>query len=70
MAILMLLSLVGFETNIREMKRVGQTAFFVAVIGVMAPMGRRLGTMKFLRPDSGLAHDRQFVAGRPDGVNL
>jgi Kef-type K+ transport system membrane component KefB len=61
-AILVLLFLVGLETNIREMKRVGQTAFFVAVIGVVAPMGLGLGTMKFLHPDSGLARDL-FIGG-------
>ncbi len=61
-AILVLLFLVGLETNIREMKRVGQTAFFVAVIGVVAPMALGLGTMKFLHPDSGLARDL-FIGG-------
>jgi Kef-type K+ transport system membrane component KefB len=61
-AILVLLFLVGLETSIREMKRVGQTAFFVAVIGVVAPMAIGLGTMKFLHPDSGLARDL-FIGG-------
>jgi Kef-type K+ transport system membrane component KefB len=37
MAILLLLFLVGLETNIREMKRVGQAAVSVAVLGVVAP---------------------------------
>jgi len=61
-AILVLLFLVGLETNIREMKRVGQTAFFVVVIGVVAPMALGLGMMKFLHPDSGLARDL-FIGG-------
>ncbi len=61
-AILVLLFLVGLETNIREMKRVGQTAIFVAVIGVVVPMLLGLGTMKFLHPESQLARDL-FIGG-------
>lgn len=61
-AILVLLFLVGLETNIREMKRLGPTAFSVAVIGVLAPMVLGLGTMKLLHPDSGLARDL-FIGG-------
>jgi Kef-type K+ transport system membrane component KefB len=61
-AILVLLFLVGLETNIREMKRVGQTAFAVAVIGVLAPMVLGLGTMKLLHPGSELARDL-FMGG-------
>jgi Kef-type K+ transport system membrane component KefB len=61
-AILVLLFLVGLETNIGEMRRVGRTAFSVAVIGVVAPMVLGLGTMKVLHPDSGLARDL-FIGG-------
>jgi Kef-type K+ transport system membrane component KefB len=61
-AILVLLFLVGLETNIGEMKRVGRTALSVAVIGVLAPMTLGLGTMKVLHPDSALARDL-FIGG-------
>jgi Na+:H+ antiporter len=61
-AILVLLFLVGLETNIREMKRVGQTALWVALIGVLIPMVLGLGTMKLLHPDSALARDL-FIGG-------
>jgi Kef-type K+ transport system membrane component KefB len=61
-AIIVLLFLVGLETNIREIKRVGRTAFSVAVIGVLAPMALGLSTMKFLHPDSALARDL-FIGG-------
>jgi Kef-type K+ transport system membrane component KefB len=61
-AILLLLFLVGLETNIREMKRVGQAAVSVAVLGVVAPLLLGLATMKFLHPDSVLARDL-FIGG-------
>jgi Kef-type K+ transport system membrane component KefB len=61
-AILVLLFLVGLETNIGEMKRVGKPAFFVAVIGVVVPMVLGLSTMKFLHPSSVLAQDL-FIGG-------
>ena len=56
-AILLLLFLVGLETNIREMKRVGRAAVSVAVLGVVAPLLLGLATMKFLHPASALARD-------------
>jgi Kef-type K+ transport system membrane component KefB len=61
-AILVLLFLVGLDTSVSEMKRVGRTAFSVAVIGVLAPMALGLVTMRLLHPDSVLARDL-FVAG-------
>ncbi len=61
-AILVLLFLIGLETNIREMKRVGQTAFSVATIGVLLPMVLGLGTMRLLHPDSGVARNL-FISG-------
>jgi Kef-type K+ transport system membrane component KefB len=61
-AILVLLFLVGLETSVTEMKRVGRTAFYVAVIGVVAPMVLGIVTMRILHPDSVLARDL-FVGG-------
>lgn len=60
-AILLLLFLVGLETNIREMKRVGQAAVSVAVLGVVAPLLLGLATMKFLHPNSAL--EATFLSG-------
>lgn len=61
-AILVLLFLVGLETNVHEMKRVGHAAFSVAAIGVAAPMFLGFLTMRLLYPDSGLARDL-FIGG-------
>lgn len=61
-AILVLLFLVGLETSLVEMKRVGKTALLVAIIGVIAPMALGLGTMKLLHPNSSLASDL-FIGG-------
>lgn len=61
-AILILLFLVGLETSLGEMRRVGKTALLVAVIGVVVPMGLGMGTMKFLHPASALAPDL-FIGG-------
>jgi Kef-type K+ transport system membrane component KefB len=62
LAVLVLLFLVGLETSLAEMKRVGQTAFTVAIMGVAVPMALGLVTMKLLHPDSVLARDL-FVGG-------
>jgi Kef-type K+ transport system membrane component KefB len=61
-AILLLLFLVGLETSLGEMKRVGRTALVVASIGVIVPLAFGMGTMKLLHPDSHLARDL-FVGG-------
>ena len=61
-AILVLLFLVGLETSLVEMKRVGKTALLVAVMGILLPMGLGMGTMKLLHPASALARDL-FVGG-------
>jgi len=42
-AILILLFLVGLETSLVEMRRVGRTALLVAVIGVVAPISLGMG---------------------------
>lgn len=61
-AILILLLLVGLETSLADMRKVGKTALLVAVIGVVLPMALGLGTMKVLHPESELARDL-FIGG-------
>jgi Kef-type K+ transport system membrane component KefB len=61
-AILILLFLVGLETSLVEMKRVGKTALIVAVIGIVVPMGLGMAIMKILHPQSALASDL-FIGG-------
>ena len=61
-AILILLFLVGLETSLAEMKRIGKTAFIVAVIGIVVPMGLGMASMKLLHPHSALASDL-FIGG-------
>lgn len=61
-AILILLFLVGLETSLVEMKRVGKTALLVAVIGVVVPLALGMATMKMLHPNSALASDL-FIGG-------
>lgn len=61
-AIVVLLFLVGLETSLGEIKRVGQTALSVAVVGVLVPLGLGLGAMKLLNPDSVWGRDL-FVGG-------
>jgi Kef-type K+ transport system membrane component KefB len=64
-AILVLLFLIGLETSVSEMKRVGRTAFYVAVIGVVAPMALGMFTLRLRHPDSVLARD--LFVGHFDG---
>jgi len=61
-AILILLLLVGLETSLGEMRRIGKTALLVAIIGVVLPLALGLGTMKLLHPASALASDL-FIGG-------
>ena len=61
-AILILLFLVGLETSLGEMRRVGKTALLVAVVGIVAPMAMGMGVMKLLYPSSALASDL-FIGG-------
>ena len=61
-AILILLFLVGLETSLGEMRRVGKTALLVAVIGIVVPMATGMGVMKLLHPASALAGDL-FIGG-------
>jgi Na+:H+ antiporter len=61
-AILILLFLVGLETSLVEMRRVGKTALLVAIVGVVIPLGLGMLTMKLLHPNSALASDL-FIGG-------
>ena len=61
-AILILLFLVGLETSLGEMRRVGKSSLLVAVIGVIVPMALGMATMKVLHPSSALASDL-FIGG-------
>jgi Kef-type K+ transport system membrane component KefB len=62
MAILILLFLVGLEISLVEMRRVGKTATYVAVLGIILPMLLGMGTMKILHPNGTLASDL-FIGG-------
>ena len=61
-AVIVLLFLVGLETSVREMAKVGKTSFFVALIGVVVPFLMGLGAMAVLLPEAPLAKDL-FIAG-------
>ena len=55
LAVIILLFLVGLETSVSEMKKVGWTAFWVASVGVIAPFLLGLGAIEILIPDAPLA---------------
>lgn len=52
---LLLLFMVGLETRIQEMLKVGMRAFFVAVIGVITPFILGLVTAKWIIPDADIS---------------
>jgi Kef-type K+ transport system membrane component KefB len=62
LAVIFLLFLVGLETSVTEMRRVGHRAVSVAVVGVVCPMLLGLVVMKFMTPHTSLAHDL-FIGG-------
>ncbi len=62
LAILILLFLVGLEISLVEMRRVGKSATYVAVLGIVLPMLLGMGTMKLLHPQGTLAADL-FIGG-------
>src|SRR5947209_18213789 len=61
-AIIVLLFLVGLETSVSEMRRVGRTALLVAALGVVAPFLLGLGAMALLQPEAPLG-TRLFISG-------
>ncbi|HVB98897.1 MAG TPA: cation:proton antiporter [Candidatus Dormibacteraeota bacterium] len=62
LAIIFLLFLVGLETSVAEMRRVGKRAFSVAVVGVACPLLLGLGAMELLMPAATIVHDL-FIGG-------
>ncbi len=56
-AVIILLFLVGLETSVKEMGKVGVAAALVAVIGVVCPFLLGVGLMAFLVPDAPLQKD-------------
>jgi Kef-type K+ transport system membrane component KefB len=60
--VIVLLFAVGLETSLREMRKVGRNAFFVAVVGVVAPFLFGVGVLWLLMPDTPLARDL-FIGG-------
>ena len=56
-AVIVLLFLVGLETDIGEMKKVGWPSFLVAVVGVVVPFLLGLGAMALLMPEAPLQKD-------------
>ncbi len=59
---IVLLFLVGLETSVQEMRKVGRTAFFVAVVGVVCPLLLGLAVMEWFEPQASLqAH--LFIGG-------
>ena len=53
MGVILLLFEVGFESRLSDLISVGKSAFLVATIGVVAPMGLGYGVSSFLFPDGG-----------------
>jgi len=56
-AVIVLLFLVGLETSVHEMAKVGMTSLFVALLGIIAPFLLGVGVMYVLIPDAPLAKD-------------
>ncbi|HEV2385874.1 MAG TPA: cation:proton antiporter [Candidatus Acidoferrales bacterium] len=62
LAVIFLLFLVGLETSVTEMRRVGWRSFRVAVVGVACPLVGGLLAMKLILPAASMAHDL-FIGG-------
>jgi Kef-type K+ transport system membrane component KefB len=54
LAVIVLLFLVGLETTVQEMRRVGLTALLVAIVGVVAPFFLGVGVVELMAPDAPL----------------
>lgn len=52
LGVLFLLFLVGLETNVKELTKVGKDASLAAVVGVIAPFALAFGLVPFLGPSS------------------
>lgn len=53
LGVILLLFVVGLETRVEEMLKVGMRAFFVAIIGVITPFALGLATAMWIIPDAG-----------------
>lgn len=62
LAVIFLLFLVGLETSVTEMRRLGGRSFRVALVGVIGPLLLGLGAMLLLMPESTVARDL-FIGG-------
>ena len=51
LGVIILLFLVGLESSVQEMKKVGGAALLVAVVGVVAPFGLGYGVTLWLEPE-------------------
>ncbi len=60
LAVIVLLFLVGLETNLGDMRRVGRSAFQVAVVGVVVPFMLGLGVVAWWMP-AAPAHNDIFI---------
>ena len=60
-AVIVLLFLVGLETSVREMRKVGKPSLFVAIIGVVAPFLLGLGAVTLF--DADLSLNRSLFIG-------
>ncbi len=56
-AVIVLLFLVGLETSVHEMRKVGATSTIVAIIGVVAPFLLGIGVVALLEPEAPLGND-------------
>jgi Kef-type K+ transport system membrane component KefB len=56
-AVIVLLFLVGLETSVREMRRVGATATMVAIVGVVVPFLLGILVTRVLTPEASLQKD-------------
>jgi Kef-type K+ transport system membrane component KefB len=59
--VIFLLFMVGLETNLEEMQRVGTDSIRVAILGVLVPFGLGFASVAFLLPDMSLS-SAMFIA--------
>jgi len=59
--VIFLLFMVGLETNLDEMRKVGADSIRVAILGVLAPFGLGFAALAYLLPDMPLKSD-MFIA--------
>lgn len=67
--IIFLLFMVGLESSVEELKHTGRDSFFVAIIGVVAPMLLGFGMVYLLMPESSLGADL-FIAATLSATSI